>query len=244
MPDPFERLTPRAQRVLTLAGEEAESLRHAEIGVEHLLIGLLREGPGLAARALRELQVDVEGLRQRVRGTLRRGEVGSGGQLALSQGVRDAIRMARVEAERLHHEHLGTEHLLLGILRGGEGAAYLALASAGVTLDRARRQVMAILNAAPPDPSLVSRAPTRLGARAVRTPLGRPSVSIREPTLDEVARCRRCDAPRRAEWRFCAFCGERWPRCETCDAPVPTVAGARFCTECGGGIGDNAPPAF
>lgn len=244
MPDPFERLTPRAQRVLTLAGEEAESLRHAEIGAEHLLIGLLRERPGLAARALRELQVDVEGLRQRVRGTLRPGEVGAGGQLALSQGVRDAVRMAGVEAERLHHEHLGTEHLLLGILRGGEGPAYLALAGAGVTLDRARRQVMAILNAAPPDPSLVSRAPARIGARAVRTPLGRPSVPIREPTLDEVARCRRCDAPRRAEWRFCAFCGEHWPRCETCDAPVPTVAGARFCTECGGGIGDNAPPAF
>ncbi len=244
MPDPFERLTPRAQRVLTLAGEEAESLRHAEIGVEHLLIGLLREGPGLAARSLRELGVDVEGLRQRVRAGLRPGDIRAGGQLALSQGVRDALRTARVEAERLHHEHLGTEHLLLGILRGGEGAAYLALVGAGVTLDRARRQILAILNEAPPDPSLVSRAPVRFGARSMRAPLGRPSVTIREPTLDEVARCARCDAPRRADWRFCAFCGERWPRCETCDAPVPTVTGARFCTECGAGIGDNAPPAF
>jgi len=233
---PFDRLTPRSQRVLEMAGEEAAALRHAEIGPEHLLLGLLREGPGMATRALRELGVDIAGLGHRMRSGLRPGEVDPGDHIALGQGVRDAVRMARIEAERLHHEHLGTEHLLLGILRGGEGATYLALVGAGVTLDRARRQVSSILNEQPPDPAFATRPASRSGARLAGGASGSSRFAFRDPRLDDLEHCARCEAPRRAEWRFCAFCGERWPRCGTCAALVPTVVGARFCTECGGGI--------
>src|SRR5687768_12237436 len=139
VPDGRERLTPRVRRVLAIAEDEAVGLRQSEVGTEHVLLGLLREGRGLATRTLRELGVEPADLAQRLRLRLSPSLIGADGPIGLGPGARAALQMARAEAARLHHDYLGTEHLLLGLLRDGEGPAFVVLNGAGVTLGRARQ---------------------------------------------------------------------------------------------------------
>ena len=228
MSDGRERLTPRARRVLGMAEDEAGALRQAEIGTEHLLLGLLREGRGLAARALRELGVEPDPLGQRIRARLPIADVGSEEPVRLGPAASDSIEMARAEARRLHHDYIGTEHLLLGLLRHGDGPAFVALVGIGVTLERARRKIVELINevAAEPPPDL----PAGLGS--VATP-SRRLYPERDAEADDAALCARCSRPRRPEWHFCPFCGERCPACDRCQAPLPALAGVRFCPTCG-----------
>ena len=142
VPDGRERLTPRVRRVLAMAEDEAVGLRQAEVGTEHVLLALLREGRGLATRALRELGVEPAELAQRIRARLVPAEIGADGPIGLGPGARAALEMARAEAARLHHDYVGTEHLLLGLLRDGEGPAFVVLNGPGVTLARARQQIV------------------------------------------------------------------------------------------------------
>ncbi|MCC6176793.1 MAG: hypothetical protein IT305_15910 [Chloroflexi bacterium] len=230
------RLTPRARRVLALAEEEALGVRHPEIGTEHLLVGLLREGRGLAARALRALDVDPAELAQRVRSRLVPADILPDLPIEAGPGVRAALEMARSEAARLRHDYVGTEHLLLGLLRDGEGTAFVMLVGVGVTLDRARRQIVALINEAPPEPTRPGGLVAPRGGIGPGSPAFRRDVGRLEP-----GRCGRCTRARRWEWRFCAFCGEPWPRCPRCDAPLPPTPGVRFCPECGGAVGDDEP---
>ena len=232
MRDGRERLTPRVRRVLAMAEDEATGLRHAEVGTEHVLLGLLREGRGLAARALKELGVEPAELAQRTRARLVPSDVGAAGRIGLGPAARAALKMARAEAERLHHDYVGTEHVLLGLLRDGEGPAFVALIGAGVTLARARQQVSKILNEAS------SELPGgQSGALSIFQGRGRAGDRVDDlagyQSGDEAERCRRCGRQRRSEWRFCAFCGERWPTCDHCDTPIPELAGVRFCPGCG-----------
>ena len=242
MPDRFDRFTPRARRVLKLAADEAERLRHGEIGTEHLLLGLLREGRGLGALAVRELGIDADDDRRRVEIRLRPGDVAPNASVGLSPSAKHAIEMAVAEANRFHYSYLGTEHLLLGLLSAGEGLAYVTLDSLGVSLDRARRQVIKLINERPADPERVTRAGVfgmLRGARATRAeaPI-RQSRPVGSTILQE---CRRCGGAREGGWRFCAFCGEPSARCGRCDAPVPQVAGVRFCPQCGGAVESDEP---
>jgi len=221
-----ERLTPRARRVLAIAEDEAVALRQPEIGTEHLLLGLLREGRGLAARGLRELGVEPDRLGQRVRARLPLGDIASDEPVTLGPAGRVAIEMARAEARRLHHDYVGTEHLLLGLLRHGEGPAFVALAGVGVTLERARRQIVGLLNAIAPEPR--AGLPGGLATVQARRPfLGREAAPV------EAGPCGRCGEPRHQSWRFCPFCGEACPRCDRCQTPLPSLAGVRFCPGCG-----------
>jgi ATP-dependent Clp protease ATP-binding subunit ClpC len=215
-----------------MAEDEALGLRHAEVGTEHVLVALLLEGRGLAARALRELGVEPAELAQRTRARLVPAEIAAISPIGLGPGARAALEMARAEAGRLHHDYVGTEHLLLGLLRDGEGPAFVTLVGAGVTLARARHQVSKILNEASEEQSDGRGG----GLSIVRTrgrPVDRLTEAARPDQREQQERCGRCGRPRRSEWRFCAYCGEHWPTCDRCDTPIPQLAGVRFCPGCG-----------
>src|SRR5213080_4220275 len=143
---PFDRFNDRAKRVLALAQDEAIRFNHNYIGVEHLLLGLMREGEGVAARALDALGVDLAKIRAAVEFQIGRGEsTTSPSEITLSPRTKKVIELAIDEARKLGHSHVGTEHLLLGLVREGEGIASGVLESLGVSLEKVRHQVIATL---------------------------------------------------------------------------------------------------
>lgn len=146
---PFEKFTERTRKVLTFAAEEAATLNHPAIAPEHLLLGLIREGAGVGALALQQLGVDPQTLRQRVVDALNqqipRTEGQPGKDIGLTAPARKVIELAVQEASLLKHHYIGTEHLLLALLREDENQAAKALGALGVTLEAARAQVVQIL---------------------------------------------------------------------------------------------------
>lgn len=145
MADKFDRFTKRARRVLTLAQEEAQRLNHNYIGTEHLLLGLVREENGVAVRVLRDLGVDPKNIRERVERTVGRGQRTMYGKLSLTPRTKRVIELAVDEARRLGHHYIGTEHLLLGLVRAGEGVAVDVLKGLGVGLDKVRSQTARVM---------------------------------------------------------------------------------------------------
>jgi ATP-dependent Clp protease ATP-binding subunit ClpC len=145
MADKFDRFTKRARRVLTLAQEEAQRLNHNYIGTEHLLLGLVREENGVAVRVLRDLGVDPKQIRERVERTVGRGQRPMYGKLSLTPRTKRVIELAVDEARRLGHHYIGTEHLLLGLVRAGEGVAVDVLKGLGVGLDKVRSQTARVM---------------------------------------------------------------------------------------------------
>jgi ATP-dependent Clp protease ATP-binding subunit ClpC len=145
MSDKFDRFTKRARRVLTLAQEEAQRLNHNYIGTEHLLLGLVREENGVAVRVLRDLGVDPRQVRERVERTVGRGQRAMYGKLSLTPRTKRVIELAVDEARRLGHHYIGTEHLLLGLVRAGEGVAVDVLKGLGVSLDKVRSQTARVM---------------------------------------------------------------------------------------------------
>jgi hypothetical protein len=140
--------------------------------------------------------------------------------------------MARAEAGRLRHDYVGTEHLLLGLLRDGEGPAFVTLVGAGITLSRARHQIAKLLNEVTPEVSDGRSGGLSLVRGRVR-PIGRFADPDTHDPRDDGERCGHCGRARRSEWRFCAYCGQRWPTCGRCDTPIPHLTGVRFCPGCG-----------
>ncbi len=170
MSDKLERFTQRARRVLSLAHEEAERLHHNYIGTEHLLLGLIREEGGVAGRVLRELSLDparVKEMVERLTGVGRH----SGGRIELAPSTEQVLTLAIEEARRMGHHYIGTEHLLLGLVRQGEGVAIEVLRRLGVSPEQVRRQTRRILQETPtrrtsPEPAgAIRREPQ------VKTPL-------------------------------------------------------------------------
>lgn len=145
MADKFEKFTERARRVLALAQEEARRFNHNYIGTEHLLLGLVREGEGVAARVLQSMGVQLPKVRSAVEFIIGRGESTVVGEIGLTPRARMVIKYAVEEASRLGHHYIGTEHLLLGLVREGEGIAAGVLESLGVNLEKVRRQVLQVL---------------------------------------------------------------------------------------------------
>ncbi len=140
----MERFTQRARRVLSLAHQEAERMRHNYIGTEHLLLGLIREEGGVAGRVLRELGLDAERVQEIVERLTGPGQY-RGGKLDLSPGTQQVLEYAVEEARRMGHHYIGTEHLLLGLVRNGEGIALDVLRKLGVTPEQIRRQTRRVL---------------------------------------------------------------------------------------------------
>ncbi len=144
--DRFDTFTERARKVLRLAQEEAQRLQHNYIGTEHLLLGLLREGEGVSSNVLTHLGMDLERARQAVEGIISRGDRVVHGEIGLTPRAKKVIELAVDEARRLHHHYIGTEHLLLGLVREGEGIAASVLESFDLNLQEVRANMLQVLN--------------------------------------------------------------------------------------------------
>src|SRR5919202_1138059 len=141
----FERFTERARKVVVLAQEEARHFNHNYIGTEHLLLGLLREDEGVAARALSSLNVALDEVREQVESIVGYGEEGTGGQAPFTPRSKKVLELALREALQLGHNYIGTEHILLGLVRESEGVAARVLSNLGVDPDKVRREVVRML---------------------------------------------------------------------------------------------------
>ena len=167
--DRFDKFTERARRVLTLAQEEAHRFNHNYIGTEHILLGLVREGEGVAAKVLGNLGVELNKVRSAVEFIIGRGDRTVLGEIGLTPRAKKVIELAVDEARRLNHSYIGTEHLLLGLVREGEGIAAGVLESLGVNIERVRAETTRILSQSSPQQQ--AEAPASSGARkASRTP--------------------------------------------------------------------------
>src|SRR3954466_13797910 len=162
--DRFDKFTDRARKVLTLAQDEAQRFNHNYIGTEHLLLGLVREGEGVAARVLENMNVELAKVRTAVEFIIGRGDRPVVGQVGLTPRAKRVIELAIDEARRLGHNYIGTEHLLLGLVREGEGIAAGVLESLGVNLDKVRHEVIRVLSQSS------SAGPTAETKRASKTP--------------------------------------------------------------------------
>jgi ATP-dependent Clp protease ATP-binding subunit ClpC len=162
--DRFDKFTDRARKVLTLAQDEAQRFNHNYIGTEHLLLGLVREGEGVAARVLENMNVELPKVRTAVEFIIGRGDRPVVGEVGLTPRAKRVIELAIDEARRLGHNYIGTEHLLLGLVREGEGIAAGVLESLGVSLDKVRHEVIRVLSQSS------SAGPTQETRRASKTP--------------------------------------------------------------------------
>src|SRR5881409_3058538 len=142
----FERFTDRARRVVVLAQEEARMLNHNYIGTEHILLGLIHEGEGVAAKALESLGISLEGVRQQVEEIIGQGQQAPSGHIPLTPRAKKVLELSLREALQLGHNYIGTEHILLGLIREGEGVAAQVLVKLGADLNRVRQQVIQLLH--------------------------------------------------------------------------------------------------
>lgn len=142
----FERFTPRAHRVPILAQEEARALRHHYIGTEHILLGLLCVGEGVAAESLKSLGISLEDVRCQVKEIIGQGQQTESGHIPFTPRAKKVLELSLREALQLGHNHIGTEHILLGLIREGEGVAAQVLVKLGAELTRVRQAVMLVLS--------------------------------------------------------------------------------------------------
>jgi ATP-dependent Clp protease ATP-binding subunit ClpA len=142
----FERFTDRARRVVVLAQNEARLLNHNYIGTEHLLLGLIAEGDGVAAKALESLGISLAAVRQQVEEVIGRGQEVPSGHIPFTPRAKKVLELAQREARALGHDYIGTEHILLGLLREGDGVAAQVLVRLGADLNRVRQQVIVQLH--------------------------------------------------------------------------------------------------
>ncbi len=149
--DRFNKFTERARKVLTLAQEEAQRFQHNYIGTEHLLLGLVSEGEGVAAKVLTNLGIRLSDVRKAVEYIIGRGDRITPGEIGLTPRAKKVIELAVDEAKLLKHQYIGTEHILLGLVREGGGIAAGVLESMGVKLERVRTETLKVLHSPSPD---------------------------------------------------------------------------------------------
>jgi Clp amino terminal domain, pathogenicity island component len=142
----FERFTDRARRVVVHAQEEARRLNHNYIGTEHILLGLLREGEGIAAKALESLGISLDAVRQQVEEIIGQGQQAPSGHIPFTPRAKKVLELALRESLQLGHNYIGTEHILLGLIREGDGVAAQVLVRLGADLNRVRQQTIQLLH--------------------------------------------------------------------------------------------------
>ncbi|MGD0484831.1 MAG: Clp protease N-terminal domain-containing protein, partial [Gemmatimonadales bacterium] len=175
--------TDRVRKVLQMAREEAARLHHEYVGTEHILLGLIREGEGVAAAVLANLNVDLEEIQQKIEDTVKKGKAAAiGGQdLPYTSRAKKVLELAMSEARELNHSYVGTEHLLLGLLREEKGIAAQVLTDAGVNLEQARAETLRLLGSEMPP------TPAAAGAGAPVAP-GKAEKKSKTPALDHFCR--------------------------------------------------------
>jgi ATP-dependent Clp protease ATP-binding subunit ClpC len=141
----FERFTDRARRVVVLAQEEARMLNHSYIGTEHILLGLIHEGEGVAARALGSMDIDLQTVRENIQEIIGEGTSSPLGHIPFTPRAKKVLELSLRESIELGHNYIGTEHILLGLLREGEGVASQVLLKMGATLQAVRSEVLNLL---------------------------------------------------------------------------------------------------
>jgi ATP-dependent Clp protease ATP-binding subunit ClpC len=142
----FERFTDRARRVVVRAQGEARALDHDYLGTEHLLLGLIQEGDGVAVKVLESLGIGLEVVRQRVEEVIGRGEDATSGHIPFTPQAKEVLKRSLDEAIQLGHPYIGTEHILLGLIREGDSVAAQVLTELGADLNGAREQVIRLLD--------------------------------------------------------------------------------------------------
>ncbi|WP_232549149.1 ATP-dependent Clp protease ATP-binding subunit [Propioniciclava soli] len=190
----FDRFTDRARRVIVLAQDEARMLNHNYIGTEHLLLGLIHEGEGVAAKALESLGISLEAVRAQVEEIIGHGEQAPMGHIPFTPRAKKVLELSMREALQLNHPYIGTEHILLGLIREGEGVAAQVLIKLGADLNRVRNQVLQLLsgfqgNAGGEKPSTAGapEAPPQQGNQTILDQFGRNlTQAARENKLDPV----------------------------------------------------------
>src|SRR5882757_3134623 len=160
----FERFTDRARRVVVLAQEEARMLNHNYIGTEHILLGLIHEGEGVAAKALESLGISLEGIRSQVEEIIGQGQQAPSGHIPFTPRAKKVLELSLREGLQLGHNYIGTEHILLGLIREGEGVAAQVLVKLGADLNRVRQQVIQLLS------GYQGKEPAAAGATAEAAP--------------------------------------------------------------------------
>lgn len=180
----FDRFTDRARKVLSLSRNEAQRLGHDSIGTEHILLGLVKEGSGVAARALMNLEIDLKKLRQEVEKAIPSEGQPPAGQLPFTPRAKRVLEYAHEEAGNLGHEYIGTEHLLLGLLRETEGVAAQVLMNLGVKLEEVREEILDILGAGLPMGTAHEEEKEAMGPPKARPRTGRSKT----PALDAFSR--------------------------------------------------------
>ncbi|MCC8929378.1 ATP-dependent Clp protease ATP-binding subunit [Rhodococcus sp. BGS-1C] len=174
----FERFTDRARRVVVLAQEEARMLNHNYIGTEHILLGLIHEGEGVAAKSLESLGISLEGVRSQVEEIIGQGQQAPSGHIPFTPRAKKVLELSLREALQLGHNYIGTEHILLGLIREGEGVAAQVLVKLGADLNRVRQQVIQLLS------GYQGKEPSESGGGG-RGEAGTPSTSL---VLDQFGR--------------------------------------------------------
>ena len=176
----FERFTDRARRVVVLAQEEAKMLNHNYIGTEHILLGLIHEGEGVAAKALESLGISLDAVREQVQDIIGQGQQQPTGHIPFTPRAKKVLELSLREALQLGHNYIGTEHILLGLIREGEGVAAQVLVKLGADLNKVRQQVIQLLSAA-------TRARSRPPSAAPRT-TSTANAQGGSPVLDQFGR--------------------------------------------------------
>lgn len=162
----FERFTDRARRVVVLAQEEARMLNHNYIGTEHILLGLIHEGEGVAAKALESLGISLDSVREQVQESIGQGPQAPSGHIPFTPRAKKVLELSLREALQLGHNYIGTEHILLGLIREGEGVAAQVLVKLGADLNKVRQQVLQLLS------GYQGKEPATSGASSEGTPSG------------------------------------------------------------------------
>src|ERR671914_815005 len=178
--------TDRVRKVLQMAREEAARLHHEYVGTEHILLGLIREGEGVAAAVLTNLNVDLEDIQQKIEETVKKGKAAAaaGPDLPYTSRAKKVLELAMSEARELNHSYVGTEHLLLGLLREEKGIAAQVLTDAGVNLDAARAETLRILGTEMPQTS----ASGQQGGSTPQTSMPKGEKKSKTPALDHFCR--------------------------------------------------------
>ncbi len=189
----FDRFTDRARRVIVLAQDEARMLNHNYIGTEHLLLGLIHEGEGVAAKALESLGMSLESVRQQVEEIIGQGQQAPTGHIPFTPRAKKVLELSMREALQLNHPYIGTEHILLGLIREGEGVAAQVLIKLGADLNRVRNQVLQLLSGFQGEKASMSGAPEQGpqapggGSQTILDQFGRNlTQAARENKLDPV----------------------------------------------------------